>query len=278
MYDDEDFLDELPTRSTASQPSAAAEDVDMEKVLDAASQPASVQKLTGGPPRKKKVIRKVRRKVVKRTTPPTEAEEAADAADETTDSLPGDNDAEADSSPQYDPVRDEAEDEAADELPDATEDTRQILPSPTKQSSRVVPRPEPTNDTLPMARPSDNDSGRNIDASWDAFLLNLQQATLVAVYELGINSMTEFATWSKTDLMKPRGRLTEAQANEVESKLRIFGVDLASASRLGSARRDSSQTQLRGLHSPTQNLPPLSENATAQERRLHRMSRNRTTM
>jgi hypothetical protein len=121
-------------------------------------------------------------------------------------------------------------------------------------------------------------SDREVNQRWDEFLVALEQATLIAVYELGVQSLTQFRDFSYDDLKKPRGRLTEAQAREVRDKLVGFGVQLSKTSRMASLRQGGGQTRIRGLRAPARALPPPPGDASPQQRRQHRMLRNRLTM
>lgn len=136
-------------------------------------------------------------------------------------------------------------------------------------------RPPPGRAAAVVANPSEpaGPSDAEINMRWDEFLLSLNHATLIAVWELRITSLTAFRKYSKQDLVRPRGRLTEAQANEVESKLKILGVTLAVKS-IGTLRRNTAH--LTGFRPPT--AAPLPSNATSQQKRMHRMANNRLTM
>lgn len=267
MPNSDDFLDQLPTKPSAP---ATKGDDDMDQVVQAAA--PTGKKLV------KRLVRRVQPAAPGAATAPARPSATParpvlpslpPAAEATEEELPASEEelpveeAEASNEPQPD-------NEAGDEL--------QTLPMPT--TSRVVPRPAakaPSTAVLPVAVSAG--PVQNVNQRWDEFLLQLEQATLLAVWELGIQSLTEFSTYSLDDLMKPRGRLTKAQAVEVRDKLASFGVLLSTSSRGGELRQGGNgQTRIRGLRAPARDLPQLPADATTQQRRQHRILRNRLTM
>lgn len=254
---EEDFLDELPT----TVPAAKDKDADMEQAVQAATTPG-----------KKRIVKKLVRKIRPADAPAAPSLPSLPAVPAESAQCPEEEMLETETDEDELPV-----DESPVEEP-REPDTLQTLPSPT--ASRAVPRPAvktPASATLPVAV-SDNPP-TNVNQRWDEFLLTLEQATLIAVWELGIQSMTDFSTYSFEDLMKPRGRLTKPQATEVRDKLASFGVQLSQSSRAGSLRQGGGgQARIRGLRAPARNASNLPADASAQQRRQHRMMRNRLTM
>lgn len=258
MATPDDFLDELPIGRQSKATSAPT--------------PAPV------PADEPKLVRRKKKKV--RTTPPvveaapkaprklSQQELLATLSDPSSDE-PYDNAEETmPITPDPTTVADQAGDEILQTLPE---------PSVPAKSRRVLPPTPPSGDTLPVATSSSPPA--NVNQRWDEFLLSLNQATLIAVYELGVQSLTEFSDYAKSDLVRPRGRLTEPQADEIESKLRIMGITLAQVSRAGSLRTGGGgQRRIRHLRGPIKNQPALPADATAAQRRQHRLNNNRLTM
>lgn len=162
-----------------------------------------------------------------------------------------------------------------------------LLPQPSRtkkppKAATDTTLPTPTSQAAPAEKPLTG-SNEAINRRWDEFLLSLNKATLTAVWELGLNSLTEFRRYSREDLMRPRGRLTEGQVNEVEAWLNEqVGIQLAaSKASSGCARVRGRGQQLSpgGLRTPARKpSPPLPADATVAQRRHHRLSRNRLTM
>lgn len=158
-----------------------------------------------------------------------------------------------------------------------------LLPAPVEKKDTPAPV---TLDTLPVPQGGTapaTSSGRvaedpNVDRKWDEFLLSLNQATLTAVWELGISSITEFKKFSRGDLLRPRGRLTEGQVNEVEGWLNRHGVYFGVGSSRSLHRGRGRQVGQGGLRVPAHRQEPLPTNATVSQKRNHRLQRNRLTM
>lgn len=267
----EDFLDELPVGKNAAQPARQpAQADDMADALSAAARPA------------KKIVKKV----VRRVTSPPASEDAAPASPPKPVTKPVSRPvtksvtkpAPVTPTPiQYETLGDDTlpppgqQDEVNSEVPE-------LLQSLPTAQSRLVPRPE-----VVEGKPVDfveevTASDREINQRWDEFLVSLEQGTLIALYELGVESLTQFREFSYDDLKKPRGRLTDAQAREVRDKLVGFGVQLSRTSRMASLRQGGGHTRIRGLRAPARGLPPPPADATPLQRRQHRMARNRLTM
>jgi hypothetical protein len=143
-------------------------------------------------------------------------------------------------------------------------------------TAKKVPRPAPTKPAQDTSATGPTDA--EINQKWDTFLLSLNRATLIAVYEMGkIKALSDFRAVHKSDLMRPRGRLTPAQADEVESKLLILGVKLSAVPSSPEARTAGPQVRISAMRNLTP-TEPLPEDASSQQRRQHRMSRNRLAM
>jgi hypothetical protein len=264
---DEDFLDELPVGKNTTQPAKVGDMADAltaaarpaKKVINrvvrpVASPPAGEEAATASPPRPvtKPATRPVVRPVTKSVTKPAPVTPPKISG---SDILP--------------PPGDQAAE---------TNDAAELLQSLPTSQSRLVPRPEVV-DGKPMDFVEEvAATDRDINRRWDEFLVSLEQGTLIALYELGVESLTQFRDFSYDDLKKPRGRLTDAQAREVRDKLVGFGVQLSRTNRVSSLRQGGGQTRIRGLRAPARGLPPPPADATPSQRRQHRMARNRLTM
>lgn len=151
----------------------------------------------------------------------------------------------------------------------------QTLPDPSAISGGGE-APIPVGAPLPAAA-----GGNKIDANkhWDDFLLGLSRQTLIAVYEMGVDSLTAFTQYSKSDLQRPRGRLTEEQATEIEEILNTYGVKLSLTSRRsGALSIRGGQQRLGGMRVKSKEQAPLPADATVAQQRTHRLTQNRLTM
>ena len=155
--------------------------------------------------------------------------------------------------------------------PEAATDA--TLPTPVPV---VVKKPCPRSTAKPTAKPT-----TTINKRWDDFLRALNAATRESIWELGIKSITAFREYTREDLVRPRGRLTEGQVNEVEEWLNAHNIQLAASKVSHGAHPDRNfgqQLSSPGIRVPAKPRAALSKNATAAQRRHDRVSRNRLTM
>ena len=132
--------------------------------------------------------------------------------------------------------------EAAASIPqipfsDATS-SRPVMPPVAKVSSSTEPAAMNPATPRTVVAPASKTTDADINKHWDAFLCGLNTSTLMALYELGVMSLTGFREWSLQDLQHPRGRLTAPQALEVQAALDRYGVQLSNKDRLPSDGRE----------------------------------------
>lgn len=316
MVDHDDFFDSLPFNKDDAHP--PTQDNTVEEALEAVqveggdeTEPdprlgTDRKEVVRKPKKKKKKVLK-RKKILKKKKPEEPpVEEVEEEIDEQEDEY--DEGAEAEEPENF--LDDEAEDKAdestdAEEEPDIDEEDSPLATLPFAKSTSPADSPslESPPKTQAAALPVEGEKRKvrmvkkkkkkkktstshaepvdrsEINKLWDKFLRSLTQATLVAVYEMGISSILDFEKYSLGQLSKPRGHLTVAQAKEVETWLNKHNVKLNQSSvdsPLANIRGAGARVT-RGLRIPIKNIT-VPDDASARDKRRARFTNTRATM